>query len=220
MKLSKETLAVLKNYSTINSNILLKEGKELTTISPEKSIVSRVSITEEIPQDFGIYDLGEFLGLLSLFEDPEIKFSEKSISISQDKNSIKYYAAEESVLTYVKKFPKLDKPEIEFSIAASNLATISKTAAVLKTSDIAFIGDGSSLKVVVGDKKNPTANNYELEIGETDKTFKVYLNTDNLKLIPNDFKVGIVNRRLAEFTTEASDLTYYVAIENDSVFTD
>jgi hypothetical protein len=218
MKFSKETLAVLKNYSSINSNILLKEGKELSTISPEKSTVSRVSISEEFPQEFGIYDLGEFLGLLSLFEDPEITFNGKYVTISQGKNSIKYYAADESVLVYVKKFPKLEAPEIEFKIEAANLASISKTASVLKTNDVAFIGDGSTIKVVVGDKKNPTANNYELEIGETDKTFKVYLNTDNLKLIPNDFKVGIVNRRLAEFTTEASDLTYYIAIEAESTF--
>lgn len=216
MKFSKETLNVLKNFASINSNMMLKEGNEVTTISVGKSLVGRATISESIPQNFGVYDIAELLGVVSLFEDPEITFHEKYITIDQGKSSIKYFAADESVLVYPKKFPPMGDPEIEFSLNATDITAILKTASVLKTSDVRFVGDGESLNVVVGDKKTKTANSFVLKIGETDKAFSVSINTDNLKIIPQDFSVGVINRRMIQLKSET--LTYIIAIETDSSF--
>jgi hypothetical protein len=216
MKISKETVGVLKNFASINSNLMLKEGNYISSISVGKSLVGRARITETIPQDFGIYDVQEFLGVLSLFEDPEITFEDKYVIIKQGNSSIKYFAADESVLTYPKKFPPLGDSEIEFNLTANDITAILKTASVLKTSDVRFVGDGSSLSVVVGSKKTNTSNNFTQELGETDKTFCVSINTDNLKVIPQDFTASVINRRMIQLKSES--LTYIIAIETDSSF--
>lgn len=216
MKFSKETLGVLKNFASINSNLMFREGNKISTISVGKSLVGSATISEEIPQDFGVYDIPELLGVLSLFEDPEITFQDKYITIEQGKSSVKYFAADESVLVYPKKFPNLSDSEITFKLTAANITAILKTASVLKTQDVRFVGDGETLSIVVGDKKNQTANNFVLSIGETDKTFSVSVNTDNLKIIPQDFTVDVINRRMIKLTAET--LTYIIAIETDSSF--
>lgn len=216
MRISKETIAILKNFAAINSNLMLKEGNKLSTISVGKSLVGSATIAESIPQDFGIYDIQEFLGVLSLFEEPEIIFNDKFLTVEQGKSSIKYFSAEESVLVYPKKFPALSDAEISFSLKAENITAILRTASVLKTSDVRFVGDGQTLSVVVGDKKNNTANNFVLVIGETDKTFSVSISTDNLKIIPQDFEVGVIGRRMLRLHSET--LTYIIAIETDSSF--
>ena len=72
MKLSESTLSVLKNFSTINQSILFKQGKKLRTISVMKNILAEVTVEEEFPKDFGIYDLPQFLnGIGVLYNDPE-----------------------------------------------------------------------------------------------------------------------------------------------------
>lgn len=216
MIFSKETLAILKNFSTINSNLMFREGKKISTISVAKSLVGFATIQETIPQDFGIYDIPEFLGVLSLFEEPEITFHDKFLTITQGRSSVKYFGASEEVLVYPKKFPSLDDPEIEFDLTADDINAILKSASTLKTQDVRFVGNGETISVLVGDKKNQTANNFVHEIGETDKTFSISITTDNLKIIPQDFQVGVINRRAVKLTGEK--IEYIVAIETDSTF--
>jgi len=196
----------------------LRKGSVITTISIGKSLVGSANITEELPQDFGIYDVPEFLGSLSLFEDPELQFHEKYLTIQQGNSSLKYFAANEDVLVRPKKFPSLGEPEISFDLSSANITAILKTASILKTSDVRFVGDGEVLSVVVGDKSNNTSNNFVLQLGETDKKFSVSINTDNMKIIPSDFSVGVINRRMIRLLSE--NLTYIIAIEEDSSFED
>lgn len=216
MKFSKETLSTMKNFSAINPNLMLKKGLILNTISSGKSLVGSAVITDEIPQDFGIYDVSEFLGALSLFEDPEITFHEKFVVISQGPSSMKFFSADESCLVYPKKFPTLADPDIEFSLTAANITAILKTAGVLKTNDVRIIGENGKLSVVVGEKKNQTANNFVLQLGETDKEFVISLSTENLKIVPQDFKAEVINQRMVRLVSET--LTYIIAIESDSDF--
>ena len=71
MKLSKQTVAILNNYSDINQSILVKKGNQLRTISVMKNILAEAKIEEEFPKDFAIYDLPQFLKVLRLHQDPE-----------------------------------------------------------------------------------------------------------------------------------------------------
>lgn len=216
MKFSKETLAILKNFAAINSNLMFREGNKITTISVSKSLVGSAKIQEKIPQDFGVYDIPEFLGALSLFEDPELTFNEKYVTISQGNKSIKYFASSEDVLVYPKKFPNLGDAEIEFELSADDVTGIIKTAGVLKTQDVRIVGDGETLTVVVGDKKNQTSNSFSNVIGTTDSVFSISINTDNLKIIPQDFTASVINRRMIRL--ESDTITYIIAIETDSTF--
>jgi len=216
MKLSKETVGLIKNFAGINSNLLLKSGNKLATISAQKNVMADAVVTETFP-DFGIYDLNEFLGAMSLFEDPELTFSEKWVTIEQGGSSIKYFAADASVLTAPQKAITFPEPEIEFNMSATMLSMIQRTASVLRASDVSIVGDGSTMSVVVGDKKNATGNSYNATVGASDKKFKVNLKVENLKMIPGDYAVSVSSKKISRFKG-AGDLVYYVAVEADSSF--
>ncbi len=219
MKLSKETVGVLKNFAGINSNLLIKEGSKLSTISAQKNVMASVSVPEVFDSEFAIYDLNEFLGALSLFEDPDLEFSEKSVRIKQGGNSIRYYAADAGTLTVPPaKQIQLPSEDVTFNLDASTLAMIQRTASVLHSADVSVVGDGSKMKIVVADKKNAAANAYEVALAETDKNFKVNLKVDNLKMIPGNYSVTISNKKISRFQATGSDLIYFVAVEADSTF--
>ena len=98
MKISKETVSILKTLANVNTNILLTPGSKLATISPQKNIVAEITVAESFPEEFGIYDLNEFLGVLSLFSDAELEFTDKQVTLSEGRSSIKYFAADASIL--------------------------------------------------------------------------------------------------------------------------
>ena len=120
-------------------------------------------------------------------------------TIKQGNSSIKYFAAEASVLTAPQKAITFPDTDIEFNLAANMLEMIRKTAGVLRASDVAIVGDGSTITAVVGDKKNATGNSFQETLGSTDKQFKVYLKVDNLKMIPGDYTVSIPSKKISRF---------------------
>lgn len=218
MQLSKETLAVFKNFASINSNLTIKAGNSLTTVAAGNNILAQANVAEEFPIDFGIYDLNEFLGALSLFESPELQFSEKSVTIKEGRNAIRYFAAEQSVLTRVPTLKQFPAADIEFDLPGAMLSQIQRVASILKVNDFSVEGDGTNIIVNVGDKKNPTGNTYKSEVGVTDKVFKVNFKVENLKMLAGDYTVAIGGKKISRFKATNQDLTYYVAIELDSTF--
>lgn len=217
MKISKETINILKNYAAINSNLLLTQGNRLKTTSTNKTIASSVTVAEDFPVEFGIYDLNAFLGALSLFDDPELAFEEKFVTIQEKNNKIKYFAAESSILVTPKKDIVFPAADIQFDLSESLFSTIQRTSGVLKASDFSIIGDGSNLILTVGDKKNATSNSYETIVGETDKTFRANIKIENLKMLHANYRVTI-HSKIARFESTVGDLVYYVAVEADSSF--
>jgi ribosomal protein L28 len=217
MKLSKETVALFKNFAGINSNLLLKSGSKLATISAQKNVMADATVAETFP-DFGIYDLNEFLGAMSLFEDPDLDFSEKYVSISQGNMKIKFFAADPTVLTAPQKSITFPEAEINFTVTAAMLNMIHKTASVLRAADVSLVGDGSTITAVVGDKKNATGNSFSESVGTTDKKFTVNLKVENLKMLPGDYDVSVSSKKISRFKATATDLVYYVAVEADSSF--
>jgi hypothetical protein len=217
MKISKETINILKNYASINSNLLLTPGNRLKTTSVNKTVASSITVTEQFPIEFGIYDLNAFLGALSLFTDPELEFEEKFVNIKEKNNKIKFFAAEASILNTPSKDIVFPAADINFDLSESLFAAIQKTSGVLKASDLSIIGDGTSILLTIGDKKNATSNSYETVVGLTDKTFKANIKIENLKMLQSSYKVTI-HSRIARFESTIGDLVYYTAIEADSSF--
>lgn len=218
MKLSKDTVNLLKNFAGINSNLLLKAGNKVSTISGAKNVMSDTVVAETFPADFGIYDLNEFLGAMSLFEDPDLDFSQKYVTISEGGNSIRYFAADASVLTAPTKAITFPEADIEFTLTSAMLHMIQKTASVLRAGDLSIVGDGSTITAVVGDKKNASGNSYNTVVGTTDKSFKVNIKVENLKMLPGDYTVSISSKKISRFQATTGDLVYYVAVEADSTF--
>lgn len=220
MKLSKETTAILKNFSGINSNLLIKDGSLLSTISSQKNVMASVTVTEAFPSEFGIYDLNEFLGAVSLFEDPDLEFSDSYVTFKEGNRSIKYFAADKAVLTLPPekeiKFPTADA--VTFVLPAATLAMALKTASVLKSSDITIKGDGRNLHLTVSDLKNATANVFNEQIGETDSTFRANLKVDNLRMLSQDYEVTISPKKISRWKAVTGSMLIFVALESTSTF--
>ncbi len=219
IKISKETLSILKNFAGINGNIALKKGSILTTISPQRNVVASVTVTETFPEDFYIYDLSQFLGVISLFSDPDVEFTPNIATIKEGKNSIKYYAADKSVLLLPPdkaiKFPGTD---VEFELTSEQLVAIQKTSSVLSAPDLSIVGDGKTITLKVLDLKNNSTNNYEVEIGETDKEFVANITISNLKMTTQSYKVELSAKKISKWTAIEGDMTVYVALDSTSTF--
>jgi len=219
MKFTKETVAILKNFAAINSNLMLRKGKALSTINAAKNVFATATITEELPADFGIYDTNEFLGVLSLFADPEVTFAKNHALFKEGNSSVKFYSADESVLTIPGAKPfNFPSPELEFNLTAVHLANIQKTAGILRATDVSIEGKDGVLSVLVSDLKNPAANSYNLEIGATDKTFTANLKIENIRLMAVDYAVSISSKKISRFVSADGTMTVYIALESTSKF--
>ena len=220
MKLSEKTLNILKNFSSINQSILVKQGNQLRTISVAKNILAEAEIKEEFPRDFAIYDLNQFLNGLSLHQDPEMDFSPDSyLSIREGKRRVKYFYADPNVIiSPPEKAIQLPSKDVCFQLDSITLEKLLKAAAVYQLPDLCAVGEAGVIKLVVRDKKNDTSNEFAIVVGETDKDFTFNFKVENIKIIPGAYEVIVSSKLLSEFTNSNHDLKYYIALEPDSTF--
>lgn len=216
MKLSNETIDVLKNFATISTNILFREGQEISTISVGKSVFAKAPIKEEIPREFAIYDLNSLLALLTFKEGQEIEFGEKSLSIQKDNATFEYFYSSPSIIVAApQKSISIDSFET-FKLAKEEVVEILKVAGLLSAPTISITGDGKRIKCVVGDKKNDTYNNYSKTIGATSKEFKGHIAVSNFRVMPDNYEVVIDQKKLLYMTGEEKGVEYFIAMEPDS----
>ena len=220
MKLSDKTILLLKNFSSINQSILFKQGTRLRTMSVMKNILAEATIDEELPKDFGIYDLNQFLNGLSLHQSPELDFAkDEHVVIKEGKMRSKYFFADPSVIVSPpEKEITLPSEDVSFSLASQQLEKLKKAASIYQLPDISAIGDGGVVKLVARDKKNDTSNDFSIVVGETDKQFVFNFKEENLKIIPGSYDVVVSSKLLSRFTAQNYELTYYIALEPDSTF--
>lgn len=217
MKLSDETLAVLKNFSSINQSILIRSGNVLRTVSPQKTMMARVDVNESFPQEFAIFDLPKFLGVLSLFKEPEITFDTDFLTVGDGKNSVKYVFADPSIIVAAKDQEiSLPSVDVTFKVTADQLQNVLKAAGVIGVDDVTFEGDGKVLKMVAHEKKNKSSNKYVLDLAETDLVFNVDFKVSNFKMLMGDYTVEISKKLISSFKSEKA--TYWVACESTSNF--
>ena len=220
MKLSDNTLTVLKNFAGINNSILVKQGTSLRTISVAKNILAEAEIKEEFPREFGIYDLNQFLNGLGLHQDPDLNFGEESyLMIHEGKRKVKYFYADPNVIiSPPDKNIELPSEDVHFQLESTSLEKLLKAAAVYQLPDLCVVGENDAVKIVVRDKKNDTSNSYSIEVGETDKNFTFNFKVENIKIIPGAYDVVVSQKLLSRFTNSKFNITYYIALEPDSTF--
>ena len=220
MKLNTNTHNILKNFSEINTNILIKPGKELSTISTMRNIFAKASIDESFDTEFGIYDLNEFLAVVSGMNKPELSLQDKHMTISPEgsKSKVKYFYSDPSVIVAPTKEVNMPEAEVTFSLTEANLEQLKKMAAILKSPDLALIGEkGGDIVLKVCDKKNDTSNNFDIVVGEsatTDYTF--YFKVENMKMIPGDYDVSVSSKSISHFKNKKLPFEYWIALEPDS----
>jgi hypothetical protein len=222
MKLSDSTLSLLKNFSTINTSILFKQGNRLRTISVMKNILAEATVPEEFPKDFGIYDLGQFLNGMGLHQSPELNFeNDQYVVIKEGKSRSLYFFADPSVIITPPDKPlTLPSEDVTFDISTEQLEKLLKAAAIYQLPDLSVVGEDGVVKLVVRDKKNETSNSFAITVGESESIFSFNFKVENIKILPGTYEVVVSQKLLSRFTSKNHDLTYYIALEPDSTFGD
>jgi len=224
MKLSEDTVNVLKNFSGINQSLQFKVGNTLKTISPLKTIFVEATVNESFPQEFAIYDLNQLLSLISVSQNPDIEFNEKSLTIrSENGGELEYFYADESLVTA----PSENAPSLEdiytFKLTAGDINTVIKTASIVSATMLNIISEKGKVTLTVNDPKNSTSHSYKLPLGENDQVFNVKMNIDSFKVVPDDYNVRVAHAvaksgKVLVFFFEClnRDLTYLIAADTTS----
>ena len=216
MKLSDNTISVLKNYSTINQNLMINMGSTLSTMSAMKNIVAKATVEETFEKDVAIYDLNEFLASMSLFDKPELDFQDDFVMMRGEKNnSLRYWYSDPSVVTTVSKAIEMPECEVEFTLSTEQLAEITRAAATIGAPDMVL--ESGSIKVT--DKKNDTANSYSMNLFEdTGVDYKFWFKVENLKLMSGTYDVNVSSNKISNFKNINADIEYFIALEPESYY--
>jgi len=217
MKLSDNTLNVLKNFSSINHGILFRAGNTLRTISPQKTVMASAEVEETFDRDFAIYDLSKFLGALTLFEQPEIKIGETQATIAAGNRKLVYtYADPSTFLTPPAKDLNFPTTDIVLNVSHEDLQKVQKAANVLQLPETVISGDGENIYLSADDTKNPSKDKYSVAVGTTTRVFNAVFKNENLKLLTNDYLVEISDKGISKFS--ATGVVYFIATEQNSTF--
>jgi hypothetical protein len=220
MKFSPDTISILRNFSQINQSIYFRKGNRIRTISLMGNIVAEAIVPEEFESDFAIYNLNQFISALNLHDNPDLNFSNSSYVLFNDgKRKAKYFFTDPTVITYPPdKEVNLPSQDLCFVLETQDLEKLMKASNTYQIFDLAVVGNGKEISLVVKDKNNPSSNEFSISVGETDEEFVLYYRMENIRIIPGTYEVVISKTLLSRFRHTTKDLTYYVTLETDSIF--
>ena len=224
MKLSNHTTSVLKNFSTINQNLVIKEGNTISTMSAMKNIVAKAEVEETFPMEVAIYDLNEFLGALSLFTSPVLDFDDSYVMISEETKpttKMKYFYSDPSVVTTPKTEITMPSEEVKFTMSNEDLSKLKRAAGAIGAPDMVLEKNGSGSSLTVKDKKNDTANNYSLDVDTNSEgqSFNFFFKVENMKLLDGTYDVEISSKNISHYANKSTDVEYWIALEPESTYT-
>ena len=216
MRLSEQTVSLLKNFAGINQNIQFKAGNKLQTISAQKNILVDAEVPELFPSDFAIYDLNKMLGVMSLFQDPELEIGDKTM---KGGGKVNYMFADPSmIVTPPEKELAFPEAEVAFTMTNADFSQTTKAAAMLGLPHVCVVGDGSKITLGATDVNNSSSDDFVTEVGTTDKNFCMVFKIENLKLFAGDYDVQITSKGISKFSHTSINLQYFIATESDSTF--
>ena len=216
MKLSEQTVSLLKNFASINQNLQFKSGNRLSTISAQKNILVNAEIPETFPSDFAIYDLNKMLGVMNLFPDPEMEIGDKTMKIG---GKVDYMFADPTmIVSPPEKELTFPEAEIKFTLTNAEFNQTIKAATLLGLPHICVEGKEGKINLVATDVHNSSSDEYRSELGETGMVFNMVFKIENLKLYAGDYDVELTSKGISKFSHTSSNLQYFIATESDSTF--
>ena len=222
MQLSDTTLQVLKNFSTINPNIVMTKGQIIRTMSEAKNIVASAELSEELPRDVGIYDLNEFLGVINLVDQPRIRFEENNALIgdSTGRVEIKYYYSDPDILTSTSKDINMPEADVEFILDNDTINRLRRAASALGHTQLSIASNNNVITLSIVDIENTTSNTYSIDVdGEfQNSNFNFIININNLKMLPGDYNVKLSKKLISQFTNTTLNVKYWIAMEKTSSY--
>ena len=222
LALSTSTIEILKNFASINSNILVKPGNKLTTVSPVKNVMAEAIVDETFDTEFGIWDLNKFLGVISLFKNPSLTFEDKCVVIEENGASVQYMFSDPSLLTTVNREIKMPETVLSFTWNPKTFGELMKAASIMQLPDFCIRNNGDMVEAVVLDKADSSSNHYSVELGEVTwqgNSFEFFFKVENMKILPGEYTVNITEKVVSEFIHTNRDIKYYIALESDSNYT-
>jgi len=222
MEISAETVNVLRNFSSINGNLIIRPGNRLMTISEAKNILAEATVKEEFGTEVGIYDLTEFLNMLGLVDRPRVRFEDYYMNIGgqSGRELIKYYYADTEMLTSPTKPITMPEADVWFTLDQSTLNGLKKAASIFGHGQMVIEPDDGAIRLSVSDPENKTSNTYSVVVdgGYNNDTFNFVLNIVNLRMVSDDYQVKISSKLISEFTNSDETLKYWVALEKSSTY--
>lgn len=222
MELTTNTMNVLRNFSGINQNLMIREGNTIKTISEAKNVLATAVVEEQFPQPFGIYDLNEFIGVMGLVDQPRLKFEDESVTIgdSTGRSKVRYFYSPEETLTTPQKDINMPEAEVSFVLDNDTLNKVKKAASTLGHSELSVSVKAGSLCLSVVESQNSTSNAFSIDIdGEyTTENFNFIMNIANLKMIPGDYDVSMSSKFITRFKHKEMNVQYWIALEKSSTF--
>ena len=213
--LSKPTIEILKNFCSINKSLVINPGNKLSTLSINKNILVYADVEESFDSQLSIYDLGVFLGGLSLFEQPSIDTSRDNyvtVSDTKGRSKTKFFYADPDIITQPpEKEINLPSEDVKFRLESTALQQLQRAASVYQLPDLCLFGDGEKMNLCLTDKKNDTSNTYSIEVGKSDDEFCYCFKVENLKLLLGDYNVTLSKSNVALFQGEG--IKYFIALE-------
>lgn len=217
MKLSERTMQILRNYSLINPSLQFQEGDVLRTISPNKTVMAKAKLDGSIPSTFSIYELSRFLGVISLFEDPQFELDENKVDITSQGRKVSYTFADAStIVTPPNRDLSVDDADVEFVLQQEDFAQVMKAMSVMSLPHFTVAGENGKIILRGTDTKNPSSDKYDIEVGETDLNFNAVFKIENMKILPATYNVKISKKGIAQYSSD--DVDYWISIESTSTF--
>ena len=223
MELCENTLDVLRNFSSINQNIMIRSGNNIKTMSVTRNMIATADVSEQFTKDFGIYDLNEFIGVLGLVDTPNLTFEDDFVIVqdSTGRSKIKYFYSAEETLTTATKDVKMPEADCKFTLDNSTLNKLKKAAATLGHKEVSIQAKDGVLSMSIVEKQNATSNAFSIDIdGEfkQDAVFNFIIDIANLKILPGDYDVEISSKLITQFKNKEIPLTYWIALEKSSTY--
>tara|TARA_Y100001938_G_C7920840_1_gene344388 strand:- start:17 stop:706 length:690 start_codon:yes stop_codon:yes gene_type:complete len=223
LKLNDETREILKNFSTINANLVVKPGSIISTMAETKTCLATATLAESFNNEFGLYDLNEFLSAMSMFDDPELDFADDnlSVSIKQGSRSVKYFLSDTTTLTSPSKPVVMPSTEVQFVLSADEIASIRKASSALGASDMIISNGDVGVRITVTNSNDNTSNQYNVEVAASQvpsENFKLILSIPNLKIIPGDYAITLSSKLISHFKHTTRPIEYWIAVEKNSTY--
>lgn len=215
MKLNENTLSVLKNFSAINSGLVLQAGNVQKTISPEKSILVEAELEDAIPSQFGIYDLNQFLGNVTTLGNPDLTFDDKAVMMNDGEIAFSYYSCSPNlIVSPPDKELKLKQVDVSFTLTNAILTKLLKLAAMNNLTHLSVIGKNGEIRLTAHEKANDTSNHASFKLNDySGADFTASFKVENIKLIAGDYDVEIQLGAFAKFVSKNAKIKYFIALE-------
>ena len=223
MELCENTLNVLKNFSGINQNIMVRSGNNIKTMSETRNMIATADVSEQFAKDFGIYDLNEFIGVMGLVDTPNLKFEDDFVVVSDSsgRSKVKYFYAAEETLTTATKDVKMPEADCKFVLDNDTLNKLKKAASTLGHNEVSIQAKDGVLSLSVVENQNATSNAFSIDIDgdfKQDAVFNFIISISNLKILPGDYDVEISSKLITQFKNKEVPLTYWIALEKSSTY--